>query len=196
MKATNMANASRIGWWRCRTLAVAAAAWGVAVVLVYGSMGQALAQPNETRQVHVEGQLLPVEQNPGVFRVTGGLVGTYRLRSERVINFWSYWTTETREIEGSASFKGCLDQNHDQSCQAGEPSGELRLRFNRLASFDIETGRPIEGDSAQQVSSSGRFRGGLLTTRDIPVHNIDQIVSTYQGDLEVAQPAVDLKRTN
>jgi hypothetical protein len=28
------------------------------------------------------------------------------------------------------------------------------------------------------------------------VHNIDQIVSTYQGDLEVAQPAVDLKRTN
>jgi hypothetical protein len=46
------------------------------------------------------------------------------------------------------------------------------------------------------VSSSGRFRGGLLTTRDIPMHNIDQLVSTYQGDLEVAQPAVDLRRTN
>jgi hypothetical protein len=193
MKATIMAKAAGIGWFG-RTVGAAAAASGLAAVLVYGSIGEALAAPNKTRQVHVEGQLLPVVQSPGVYRVTGGLVGTYRPRSERVINVWSYWTTEIREIEGTASFAGCLDRNHDQSCQAAEPSGELRLRFNRLASFDIETGRLIGGDSAHQVSSSGRFRGGLLTTRDIPMHNIDQIVSTYQGDLEVALPAVDSKR--
>ena len=63
-----------------------------------------------------------------------------------------------------------------------------------MASFDVGTGRLIEGDSAHQVSSSGRFNGGVLTTRDVPVHNIDEIVSTYQGDLEVMQPTLDSKR--
>jgi hypothetical protein len=179
---------------RPRAVRVGAAASGLAAVLAYGSMGPALAAPNETRQVHAEGQLLPVEQSPGVYRVTGGLVGTYRLRSERVINAWTYWTTQIREIEGTASIKGCLDQNQDQSCDAGEPSGELRLRFNRVASFDVGTGRLIEGDSAHQVSSSGGFTGGVLMTRDIPVHNIDQIVSTYRGDLEAILPTVDSKR--
>jgi len=105
-----------------------------------------MAVANETRQVHVEGQLLPVAHSPGVYRVTGGLVGTYRLRSERVINAWTYWTTQIRDIEGTVSINGCLDQNQDQSCDAGEPSGELRLRFNRVASFDVVTGRLIEGD--------------------------------------------------
>jgi hypothetical protein len=196
MKTTNVAKSSGIGWLRPRAIRVGAAASGLAAVLVCGSMGPALAVANETRQVHVEGQLLPVAHSPGVYRVTGGLVGTYRLRSERVINAWTYWTTQIQDIEGTASINGCLDQNQDQSCDAGEPSGELRLRFNRVASFDVVTGRLIEGDSAHQVSSSGRFTGGVLTTRDIPVRNIDEIVSTYQGDLEVIQPTVDSKRAD
>jgi len=194
MKTTNVAKSSGIGWLRPRAVRVGAAASGLAAVLVCGSTGPALAAPNETRQVHVEGQLLPVDQSPGVYRVTGGLVGSYRLRSERVINAWTYWTTQIREIEGTASIKGCLDQNQDQSCDASEPSGELRLRFSRAASFDLGTGRLIGGESAHQVSSSSRFTGGVFTTRDIPVHNIDEIVSTYQGDLEVMQPTLDSKR--
>ena len=104
-----------------------------------------MGAPNEPRQVHVEGQLIPVEESPGVYRVTGGLVGTYNLRSERVINAWTYWTTQIRDIEGTESITGCVDQNQNQSCDAGEPSGELRLTFNRVASFDTATGRLIEG---------------------------------------------------
>ena len=79
MKTTNVAKSSGIGWLRPRAIRVGAAASGLAAVLcVWIDGGQAV--PNETRQVHVEGQLLPVEQSPGVYRVTGGLVGTYRLR--------------------------------------------------------------------------------------------------------------------
>src|SRR5678816_1563138 len=103
MKTTNVAKSSGIGWLRARAVRVGAAASGLAALLGCGSMGSALAAPNETRQVHVEGQLLPVAQSPGVYRVTGGLVGTYRLRSERVINAWTYWTTQIRDIEGTAS---------------------------------------------------------------------------------------------
>ena len=57
-----------------------------------------------------------------------------------------------------------------------------------MASFDVGTGRLIEGDSAHQVSSSGRFTGGVLITRDIPVHNIDQIVSTYRVTSRLSSP--------
>ena len=68
MKTTNVAKSSGIGWLRPRAVRVGAAASGLAAVLVCGSMGPAVAAPNETRQVHVEGQLLPVEQSPGVYR--------------------------------------------------------------------------------------------------------------------------------
>jgi hypothetical protein len=65
-----------------------------------------------------------------------------------------------------------------------------------VASFDLESDRLIEGESTLQISSSGRFSGGVLTTRDIPVHNTDQIVSTYQGDLEVVEPRSDSNRAD
>ena len=43
---------------------------------------------------------------------------------------------------------------------------------------------------------SGGFSGGLLTMRDIPVGGSDEIVATYEGDLELTEPAVDSKRAN
>jgi hypothetical protein len=179
-----------------RVIRVGAAASGLAVVLVCGGAGTALGEPNEPRQVHVEGQLLPVTGSPGVYRVTGGLVGTYKLRSERVINAWTYWTAQIRNIEGTESITGCVDQNQNKSCDGGEPSGELRLNFTRTASFDTATGRLIESRGFHRASSSGLFSGGLLTTRDLPVGGSDEIVSTYGGDLAVTEAAVDSKGAN
>lgn len=172
-----------------------ATASALAVVLASAVAGPAMAVPREVRQVHVEGQLIPVGETSGLYRVTGGLVGTYSLRSERVIYAWTYFGTQVREIEGTQSIKGCLDQNQNQNCDADEPSGELRLKFNRVARFNTETGGLIEATTTHQVSNGGPFSGGVLTTRDIPVHNSDQIVSTYQGDLEIIQPA-DSKRAS
>jgi hypothetical protein len=162
----------------------------------YVAAAPALASPTEPLQVHVEGQLFPVEKSPGVYRVTGGLVGTYKLRSERVIYAWTYWSTQIRDIEGTESINGCVDQNQNESCDAGEPSGELRLSFNRVASFDTGTGRLIEGRSTHRVISRGPFGGGVLTTRDIPVGNSDEILSTYGGDLQVKQAPADSKQAD
>jgi hypothetical protein len=137
-----------------------------------------------------------VAGKPGVYRVTGGLVGTCNPRSERVINSWTYWTTQIRYIEGTESITGCVDQNQNKSCDAGEPSGELRLNFNRVASFDTQTGWLIGGVSTHQVSSGGRLGDGVLTTRDIPVGHSEEIVSTYEGDIEVTEAPVNSKTAN
>jgi hypothetical protein len=177
-----------------RVTRLGAAASGLAVVLACGATGTALGAPNEPRQVHVEGQLLPVEGSPGVYRITGGLVGTYKLRSERVINSWTDRNTQIRFIEGTESITGCVDQNQNESCDAGEASGELRLKFNRVASVDTSRGRLIEGRGFHRASSSsGHFAGGLLRIWDLPVRGGDEIVSTYDSDLEVTEAAVNSK---
>ena len=173
---------------RSRIVRIGAAASGLAVVLGSVATTPALASPNATRQVHVEGHLLPVEESPGVYRVTGGLVGIYKIRSERVIHAWTYWTAQIRDIEGTESITGCIDQNQNESCDAGEPSAQLRLTFSRVASFDTRTDQLIEGGATHWVKGSGLFSGGQLTTRDIPISNSDDSLSIYEGDLQVKEP--------
>jgi hypothetical protein len=173
---------------RSRAVRVGAAASGLVVVLGCVATGPAVASPNATRLVHVEGHVLPVAESPGVYRVTGGLVGIYKIRSERVIHAWTYWTTQIREIEGTESITGCVDQNQNESCDTGEPSAQLRLNFSRVASFDTRTDRLIDGGATHWVKGSGPFSGGKLTTRNIPVGNSDEILSVYEGDLRVNEP--------
>jgi hypothetical protein len=196
MLSKNRAKQSAIQRKGRRAVRTGATASALAVVLASAVASPAMAVPREARQVHVEGQLIPVEQSRDVYRVTGGLVGTYNLRSERVSYAWTYWDTQIRDLDGTASIRGCVDQNQNQSCDPAEPSGDLRFTFNRVASFDTQTGRLLEGVSTHQLSNGGRFNGGVLTTRDIPVHNGDGVVLTYKGDLEVTQPTVNSKRAD
>ena len=196
MLSKNRAKQSAIQRKGRRAVRTGATASALAVVLASAVASPAMAVPNEARQVHVEGQLTPVEQSHDVYRVTGGLVGTYNLRSERVSYAWTYWGTQIRDLDGTASIRGCVDQNQNQSCDPAEPSGDLRFTFNRVASFDTQTGRLLEGVSTHHLSNGGRFNGGVLTTRDIPVHNGDGVVLTYKGDLEVTQPTVNSKRAD
>ncbi len=62
-----------------------------------------------------------MEGSEGVYRVTGGLVGTYKVMSERVINAWTFWTTQIRAMEGTEVITGCVDQNHNEKCDPREP---------------------------------------------------------------------------
>jgi hypothetical protein len=185
MLSRTRAKQSAIGRKSRRAVWTGATASALAVVLASAVAPLAMAVPGEARKVHVEGQLIPVEQSHDVYRMTGGLVGTYKLRSERVSYAWTYWDTEIRDIDGTASMRGCVDQNQNQSCDPAEPSGDLKLASHRVASFDTETGRLIEGVSTYQLSSGGRFHSGVLTTRD-----------TYEGDLEVTQPTVNSRRAD
>jgi hypothetical protein len=173
-----------------RAVRVGAAVSGLAVVLGCVGTAPALASPN-SRQVHVEGHVLPVEESLGVYRVTGGLVGTYKIRSERMIHAWTYWETQIREIEGTEAITGCVDQNLNVKCDAGEPAGELKLSFSRVASVDTRTDHLIDGRSTHWVKGSGPFNGGNLTMREIPVGNSAEIVSMYVGDIRVEASSLD-----
>jgi hypothetical protein len=175
---------------RRRAVRVGIAVSGLAVVLGGVATEPALASPN-SRQVHVDGHVLPVDESPGAYRVTGGLVGTYEVHSERVINAWTYWTAQIRDIEGSDSITGCVDQNLNERCDADEPAGELRLSFSRVASFDTRTDRLIDGRSTHWVQGSGPFIGGRLTMRQIPVGSSKHIVSIYVGDVRIEASQVD-----
>ncbi|HET9560577.1 MAG TPA: hypothetical protein VFP01_00590, partial [Propionibacteriaceae bacterium] len=76
MTSTNKAKESGTRSVSCRrAVRVGAAASGLAVVLVCGATGTAVGAPNAPGQLHVEGQLLPVDGSPGLYRVTGGLIG-------------------------------------------------------------------------------------------------------------------------
>jgi hypothetical protein len=196
MLSTNRSKQSAIRQKSQRAVRTGATASALAVVLAGAAAGPAWAVPGEAHKVHVEGHLIPVEQSGDVYRVTGGLVGTYNLQSERVGTAWTYWDIQIQDIDGTASVRGCVDQNQNQSCDLAEPSGDLKLTFNRVASFDTGTGRLLEGVSTHQLIRSGRFSGGVLTTRDIPVHNGDAVVLTYEGDLEITQPTVNSKRAD
>lgn len=171
-----------------RALRVAAVAAGLAAAVGGLAAQPALAAPADPRVVHVEGQLVPMEYSPGSYRVSGGLVGTYQLRSERVIHSWTYFTTQIQEIEGTETIDACVDQNLDQSCQAGEPSADMSLRFSRVASFDTRTGQLIESRCTHWVIRSGPLSGGVLTMRDITMAN-GEILSTYAGDLQMKDSA-------
>jgi hypothetical protein len=177
-----------------RAARVSAAVAGLAVGLGWAAAAPALAEPSESRTVHVEGHSLPVAESPGVYLVHR-CVGTYTLRSERIIHAWTYFGTQIREIEGTGLINGCVDQNQNLSCDAGEPSGELGLTFNRVASFNTRTDRLIQGRSIHQASRSGPSSGGVLTMRDVPVGNSDEILRTYEGDLQV-QDAAEMNRAN
>jgi hypothetical protein len=69
----------------------------------------------------------------------------------------------------------------------------LRLNFTRTGSFDTATGRLIESRGFHRASGSDAFSGGSLATRDIPVGGSGEIVSAYEGDLEVTDGAADSK---
>lgn len=103
MVSRNTAKQSAIRRKSRRTVCTGATASALAVVLASAVATPAMAVPGEARKVHVEGQLIPVEQGHDVYRMTGGFVGTYKLRSELVSYAWTYWDTEIREIRGTAS---------------------------------------------------------------------------------------------
>lgn len=169
-----------------RARRVGAAASGLALALTCGATAPAGASPSSTVRTHVAGQLLPVDGTPGVYWLTGGLVGTYTLLSERITGAWIYWDTSIRAVEGTEVIKGCVDQNHNGICDPSEPSGELRLTFTRVASFDNRIDRLIESNCVHAATtSSGSFSGGFLRMRDVPIAHSDQIRSMYAGDLEL-----------
>lgn len=160
----------------------AVAAFGM--VLVVATAVTAAGSPESSSSVvHVEGTLSPLAE-PGVYRATGGMVGTYRALTEKVTMSWDYPNGTIRVIEGTDMITGCVDRNRNGRCDRREPKGELRFDFKRLATFDAKTDAFLESNCTHPVTrADGAFAGGLFFMRDVATGHGDEVKSTYRGDI-------------
>jgi hypothetical protein len=71
----------------------------------------------------VSGRQKAIEEDAGIYKMTGGLRGRWRTTS-----FEEVALTPVYEAKGTESFTDCIDRRRDRSC-AGDPSGTLTLEF-------------------------------------------------------------------
>jgi hypothetical protein len=137
------------------------------------------ASASARQVVHVSGRQIPINQNNTVFAMRGDLRGKWSVVTDKTLHH-----SPTLIIEsGTERFRGCLDQGHDNSCQSGEPSGDLRFAFLYWASYDKQ-GNLIRGQCVHPVyGGTGAFAGarGVVRMFDQPVGG--GVRTTYLGTL-------------
>jgi hypothetical protein len=85
---------------------------------------------------------------------------------------------------GRERFVGCLDANHDGSCNAGEPAGAMRFSFVYWAAFDPASGALLKGRCVHPIiGGAGSFAhaSGVVFMRDTPIDG--GVRTTYTGTL-------------
>ena len=133
---------------RLTTLATACAA---ALVLV--SLSTAAEAP---KPLVLKGAQTVVDQQKGMFRMTGSLVGDWNTTAFKV----EYGDTDGRFVgSGKELFKGCYDTDRSGVCDTGEPSGTLRFTFIYWATYKPGTETLVKGQCIHPVV------GGPATSR-------------------------------
>ena len=137
--------------------------------------------------VQVRGRQFPVDAEQGRYSMLGDLIGRWTIRSARGLP--GYFIPEapwTMVQTGQERFVGCVDRNHSQRCDPGEPSGALGFDYVLWMQYDPDSGWLIEGKCLHPVTGgSGDFAGarGVLTMLAGPVGRGEQVNSTYKGEI-------------
>jgi hypothetical protein len=133
----------------------------------------------------VSGTQSIVDESAGKFRMSGGLLGKWRITS-----FHELATHPVYRAKGTERFRGCLNRDHDHSCH-GDPKGTLKFRFHywaRLASDgSTELGtcaHPVAGGTGDFANASG-----FLMMVDTPVSRAPYVKTHYQGVIYVNRHA-------
>lgn len=88
-----------------------------------------VAVPAAAKTYRVSGKQITVDADAGISKMSGGLVGDWRITS-----FEELGTTPYYHARGTELFKGCIDRRRDRSCK-GDPSGTLELTIEYWALF-------------------------------------------------------------
>jgi hypothetical protein len=130
--------------------------------------------------IKVVGTQTTVDFAHGKFALRGSLLGAWQVTGGSA----RYLSTSAQLATGTVAFTGCLDANRSKKCDAGEPSGTLRMAYTFAAEFNPATKAFVRGNSIDTVTGgSGAFASakGLLTF----VHGATG-VSSYRGELRLA----------
>lgn len=160
----------------------ACAAFGLAVAVSIGSASGATAP----KTYHVYGTQTVVDEDAGTYLMHGSLVGTWAITS-----YVPAYESDTLVVaEGTERFAGCIDQNHNGTCQRWERHGRIRFSYTAWANFDGTTGAYLGGGCVHPVTGGGGgFAGatGTLLMKD-SVHG-QTVTTTYRGELRLGSGA-------
>jgi hypothetical protein len=157
-----------------RTTLITAA---VAALFALAAALPALAVPPSP--IKVAGTQTTVDFAHGKFAMRGSLVGAWQVTGGSA----KYMSTSAQLATGTVAFTGCLDSNRNKACEAGEPSGTLRLSYTFAAEFDPAKKAFLRGTSIERVlGGAGTFANakGVMTF----THGATG-VSSYRGELRL-----------
>jgi hypothetical protein len=138
-----------------------------------------LAAPAGATTYQVHGKQKTVDEAAGVFKVTGGLLGSWATTS-----FEEVATSPYYEAKGTEEFSGCIDRRRDRSCK-GDPSGTITFDFRFWGLYGSADPESLVWGSCWHpiVSGTGDFAGaaGVLTFVDSPTPN--GVKTSYIGTI-------------
>jgi hypothetical protein len=135
-------------------------------------------------QYSVSGKQTPRPRKEDTFRMSGGLIGDWKLDT-----FKTLAVKPVYRAKGTETFDGCIDVKRDGSC-AGDPSGTMRFSFRYWAQLD-QDGKVQLGTCSHPVTGgSGDFAdaSGLVMMVDTPIKKPPFTVTHYQGTITLSAP--------
>jgi len=153
----------------------------VAVVAVTASV-LAAAAGAAGAPLTVKGTQTVVNENKGIFKMHGSLVGTWY-----TLSWLPHYQSSTQiAATGKERFVGCLDSNRNGSCDMEEPAGTLTFSYTYWASFKNGGKTLVRGACVHPILSGTKgFAGakGVLFMKDTPAAGGPR--TTYTGTLDL-----------
>jgi hypothetical protein len=131
----------------------------------------------------ISGRQTIVNESAGKYRMSGGLRGKWKVTQFKVLDEGPVF-----KGKGKERFKGCLNRNHDRSCQ-GDPKGTLKFKFHYWARFASD-GSVQLGTCAHAVDRGrGDFDNatGFLMMVDTPTPRAPFVKTHYQGVIHLSR---------
>ena len=141
----------------------------------------ALAAPAAAGTHQLSGKQITVDQEAGVFKMRGSLIGSWKTTGFEELGTEPYY-----HARGTETFRGCLDRRRDGSCRR-DPSGTLNFEFEYWGLFgSADPASLVWGACFHPVTSgTGDFAGaeGVIQMVDTPTGN--GVKTKYIGNLKL-----------
>jgi hypothetical protein len=153
------------------------------------SVVTAVATAGANGPFKLRGNSFVVDEEKGLSRTDGSLIGTWQTTSFKTI---AEGLTQTGGVggppyeyaaAGTELFTGCHDRNANKRCEAAE-KGTLRFTFTYWGTYDPTTGALIKGQCQHPaIGGTGAFKGarGVVYMSDRPTPS--GVVTVYSGTL-------------
>ena len=150
-----------------------------ATILAAAAAALLLAAPAGAATYQVQGKQKAIDEDAGIFNMSGGLVGRWTTTSFEQTAVAPYY-----EGKGTEEFKGCIDRRGDRSCK-GDPSGTLSFEFRYWALFGSADPASFAWGACWHpvVGGTGDLAGavGVLTFVDSPTES--GVKTAYVGSI-------------